>query len=124
MISEPNTGSLTWIPDRGDTSIRHRHGVPWWSARMPHRWHACRPQTARLYHDGGLLSGTCYCACGAVTDDTGRWVGCNSRRHAPDPAGLRRERPTSQPVRAWVAAGTTPHPGSRRHPRTHQARPA
>jgi len=86
-----------------------------------HRWRACRPQTVQLSRDGGVLTGTYYCACGAVTDHTGRWVGRNSHRRTSDPAGLRREPSTPQPDRARVAAGTTAHPGARRHPRTHRA---
>ncbi len=39
----------------------------------------------------------------------------------PDPAGLRRDPRTPQAVRARVAAGTTPHPGARHHPRSHRA---
>ncbi|MPZ67292.1 MAG: hypothetical protein GEU83_17905 [Pseudonocardiaceae bacterium] len=75
----------------------------------------------RLFRDGGLLTGSCYCACGAVTDHTGRWTGRNAQRHTPDPAGLRRETPTPQPVRSRVVAGTTPHPGARHHPRIQRA---
>lgn len=95
--------------------------MPWWTVRIPHRWHACRPQTVVLYRDGKLLSGVCFCACGAVTDHTGRWHGRNTRRHAPDPAGLRREPRTSQPDRARVAADAAAHPGARRHPRLQRA---
>ncbi|MPZ67286.1 MAG: hypothetical protein GEU83_17875 [Pseudonocardiaceae bacterium] len=115
------SGARTWIPDSGDTSIRHRYGMPWWAARLPPRWHACRPQTVQLYRDGGLLTGSCHCACGAVTDHTGRWTGRNTRRHGPDPAGLRRDPRTPQPVRARVAADATPHPGARHHPRIQPA---
>ncbi len=96
--------------------------MPWWTVRVPHLWHSCRPQTVRLYRDGGLLTGTCYCACGAVTDHTGRWHGRNIRRHTPDPAGLRRDPATPQPDRARVAAEPAAHPGARHHPRIQRAR--
>ncbi len=105
-----------WIPDAHDSDTRHRHGMPWWAVRVPHRWHACQPQTVVLFRDGGLLSGVCYCACGAVTDHTGRWHGRNSRRSA-DPAGLRREHLSPQPDRSRVAADAAAHPGARHHPR-------
>jgi hypothetical protein len=123
VISEPSSGARTWIPDATDGTIRHRYGMPWWAVREPHRWHSCPPQTVHLFCDGGVLSGSCYCACGAVTDHTGRWVGRNTRRNACDPAGLCRETVTPQPVRAWVAAGAAPHPGACRHLRSHRARP-
>ncbi len=70
------------------------------------------PQTIELHRANGLLVGTCHCACGAFTDRTGRWVGRNSRKNTPDPAGLRRDPETPQPVRARVAADT-PLPGAR-----------
>jgi hypothetical protein len=112
-----------WVPDAHSSNIRHRLGMPWWAVRAPGRWHACRPQTVQLYRDGGVLTATFYCACGAVTDHTGRWHGRNSRRSA-DPAGLRRDPRTPQPVRARMAAGAAPHSGARRHPSTHRGRPA
>jgi hypothetical protein len=111
-------GPRTWIPDAGDTSIRHRYGVPWDVTHIPHRWHACWPQTVQFYRDRGVLTGTFHCACGAITDHIGRWVGCNTRRNALDPAGLRCGPATPQLVRARAAAGTAPHPGARRHPRS------
>lgn len=73
-----------------------------------------------MFRDGGVLDGVFHCACGAVTDHTGRWHGRNTRRHTPDPAGLRRDPNTPQVARARVAAGTVPHPGARHHPRTHR----
>jgi hypothetical protein len=63
--------------------------------------------------------GTCRCACGAFTDRTGRWVGRNSRKNALDPAALRSDPETPQPVRTRVAVGM-PDPGALRHPRSHQ----
>ncbi|MGH3669996.1 MAG: hypothetical protein ACRDSH_05095 [Pseudonocardiaceae bacterium] len=99
--------------------MRHRHGLPWYAARVPRRWHSCRSQTIKLHHANGLLIGICHCACGAVTDLAGRWIGRNSRRHILDPAGLRRDPETPQPVRAQVAVDPPP-PGARRHPRSHQ----
>lgn len=110
----------TWIPDAHDSNTRHRYGLPWWAVRMPHRWHSCRPQTVVLFRDGGVLTGIYYCACGAITDHTGHWQSRNTRRHASDPAWLCREPRTPQPDRARVVAGTTPHPGARRHPRIHR----
>ncbi len=105
----------SWIPDIHDSGTRHRHGMPWWAMRVPHRWHACRPQTVVLFRDGGVLTGACHCACGAVTDHTGRWHGRNSRR-STNPVGLCRGPRTPQSVRARVVAGAAPHPGVRRHP--------
>ncbi|MGH3695469.1 MAG: hypothetical protein ACRDRX_16025 [Pseudonocardiaceae bacterium] len=109
----------TWLPDCLDRDVRHRHGLPWYAAQIPRRWHSCRPQTIELHRTNGSLIGICHCACGALTDRTGRWTGRNSRRRIPDPAGLRRDPETPQPVRAWVTAGP-PHPGARRHPRSYQ----
>ncbi len=107
-----------WVREAGAPDVRHRGGLPWDVAPIPPRWHACQPQTVELHHEHGLLTGTGRCACGAVTDHTGAWHHRNTRRHR-DPAGLRRHR-MPQPVRTWVAAGSTPHPGARRHPRTHR----
>ncbi len=101
------------MPEAADSSIRHRHGMPWSAARLPHRWHACRPQTVHLFRHGAVLDGVCYCACGAVTDHTGRWTGRNTRRHTPDPDGFRHKHLMAQPDRSRVAAGTTSHPGAR-----------
>ncbi|MDQ3275356.1 MAG: hypothetical protein M3Q39_10100, partial [Actinomycetota bacterium] len=61
------SGARTWITDAADIDTRHRHGVPWWAARIPPRWHTCRPQTVQLHRDRGVLTGTFHCACGAVT---------------------------------------------------------
>ncbi|MDQ3152973.1 MAG: hypothetical protein M3R63_15105 [Actinomycetota bacterium] len=95
--------------------------MPWWAARIPPRWHTCRPQTVQLHRDRGVLTGTFHCACGAVTDHSGRWRGRNTRRSV-DPAGLRCGRSTPQSVRARVAADAAPHPGARRHPRSTRSR--
>lgn len=100
----------------GMESFGGQHGAP-------HRWHSCRPQTVQLYCDGGLLTGTYYCACGAATDPTGRWHGRNTRRYTPEVV-LRRDNLTPQPVRARVAADVVTHrpsplacpPGSRHEP--------
>lgn len=113
----PVTAGRTWLPNVEDTTIRHRHGVPWWAARVPYRWHACRPQTVHLYSDGGVLTSTCYCACGAVSDHTGRWHGRNRRRSARS-TDSRHHAPTPQPAHSRVAAGAAPYPGARRHPGT------
>jgi hypothetical protein len=107
------------VPDALDRDVRHRHGLPWYAAQVPHRWHFCRPQTIQLHRTNSLLIGICHCACGALTDRTGRWIGRNSRKRTPEPAGLRRDPETPQPVRTRVAADTPP-PGARRHPRFHQ----
>ncbi|MGH4008277.1 MAG: hypothetical protein ACRDTH_09020, partial [Pseudonocardiaceae bacterium] len=96
-----------WVHDKAP-NVRHRGGMPWHAAQVPRRWHSCRPQTIELHCANGVLIGTCHCACGAVTDRTGRWIGRNSRRCIPDPAGLRREPEPPQPVRARVAAYTPP----------------
>jgi len=106
-----------WVHDQDRPGIRHRGGIPWYAAQIPRRWHFCQPQTIELRRVNGLLIGTYHCACGALTDRTGRWVGCNSRRYTPDPAGLRRDPETPQPVRTRAASGIVPHPGTRRHPR-------
>ncbi len=107
------------MPDGLDPDVRHRHGLPWYTAQVPRRWHSCRPQTIELHRTHGSLIGIYHCACGAITDRTGRWIGRNSRRRTPDPAGLRRDPDTPQPVRARVAADT-PSPCASRHPRSHQ----
>ena len=96
-----------WVRQADAPDIRHRHGVPWHAAPSPRRWHACRPQTIELYRDGLVFSGTLHCACGAVTDSTGRWRYRNSRRFT-DPAGLCRDPRTPQPVRGRVAAAPSP----------------
>lgn len=93
------------MPDSLDRDVRHRHGLPWYAAQVPRRWHACRPQTIELHRANGLLMGTCHCACGAFTDRTGRWVGRNARKNIPDPAGLRRDPETPQPVRTRGGGG-------------------
>ncbi len=107
-----------WMREPGAPGLRHRGGVPWDAMSVPHRWHACRPQTVELYREGRILTGTYHCACGAVTDGTGAWCFRNSRRR--DPAGLRSSR-TPQPVRTRVVAGTVPHPGARHRLRSHPA---
>ncbi len=90
----------------------------WYAARLPHRWHTCRPQTVELRRDGALLTGTYHCGCGAVTDSDGIWRQRNSRR-SPYPAGLCREPESPQTVRTRVAAAR--HSRARRHPRIHRA---
>ncbi len=99
-----------WVREAGAPDVRHRHGLP---------WDVERPQTVELHREGGILTGTYHCACGAVTDRTGAWRFRNSRRQR-DPAGLRGFR-MPQPVRARVVAGIAPHPGARRHPPSHSS---
>lgn len=96
------------MPDSLNRDVRHRHGLPWYAAQVPRRWHFCRPQTVELRRTNGSLIGTCRCACGALTDHAGRWIGRNSRRRIRDPAGLRSGPETPQPLRARVAADTPP----------------
>lgn len=79
--------------------------------RVPLRWHACRLQTVELRRVGGSVTGILFCACGAFTDRTGRWVGRNLRRRTHKPAGLHRKPDTPQSVRAPVVTGI-PHPGA------------
>ncbi|MGH3813242.1 MAG: hypothetical protein ACRDUV_12400 [Pseudonocardiaceae bacterium] len=109
-----------WTSEPGNPDVRHRGGVPWDVAPVPYRWHACRTQTGELRREGGVLDGTCCCACGAVTDRAGAWRHRNCRRHR-DSAGLCCDPDTPQPVRARVAAGISPHPGARRRPRSTRA---
>jgi hypothetical protein len=106
-----------WVREVGRPDVRHRYGLPWDAAPLPHRWHTCRPQTVELYREGGILTGTYHCACGAVTDRAGVWRHRNARRNL-DPAGLRGSR-MPQLVHTRVVAGIAPHPGARRHPRSH-----
>ncbi len=75
-----------WLRQSGAPHVRNRNGVPWHLAPIPRCWHACRPQTIELYRDGPVLNATLHCACGAVTDSTGRWRDRNSRR-VTDPTG-------------------------------------
>ncbi len=109
----------TWVRQPNAPDTRHRGGVPWDLAQIPPRWHACRPQTIELHRDGGLLTGTYRCACGAVTDCTGAWRHRNIRRRS-DPAGLRYDPGTPQPVRAGAAA-PPPRSGLCCHPRSQPA---
>jgi hypothetical protein len=71
------------VHDEDGPDVRHRGGTPWYVAQIPRRWHSCRPQTVRLHRANGSLTGICHCACGALTDRTGRWIGGNSRRRTP-----------------------------------------
>jgi hypothetical protein len=77
------------VPDCLDHDVRHRHGLPWYAAQVPHRWHFCRLQTIELCRTNGSLIGIGHCACGAITDRAGRWIGRNSRRRAVDQTGPR-----------------------------------
>lgn len=92
-----------WVRQPNAPETRHRGGLPWDVAPIPPRWHSCRPQTVELYREGGVLTGTFRCACGAVTDRTGIWRRRNIRRRS-DPAGLRGDPRTPQPVRTRAAA--------------------
>lgn len=109
----------TWVRQANDPGTRHRGGLPWDLAPIPPRWHTCRSQTVELYREDGVLTGTFRCACGAVTDRTGVWHDRNTRRRS-DPAGLRREPRTPQPVRARVAVPPR-RSGACRHPRSQLA---
>jgi len=106
-----------WMRTTGGPDVRHRSGLAWDVVPVPHPWHACRPQTVQLHHEGSLLTGSYYCPCGAVTDRPGGWC-CRSTRRHRDPAGLCRSR-MPQFVRTRVVAGTTRHSGARHHPRFH-----
>lgn len=83
---------------RADPIVKHRHGVPWYSAPLPWVLHRrCAPHTLELwwndsdedgfdraarFPDGGRQ----FCACGAVLDLAvdQEWRGRNSRRaHRP-----------------------------------------
>jgi hypothetical protein len=106
-----------WMREPGAPDLRHRGGIPWDAAPIPHRWHACRPQTVQLYGEHGVLTGTCRCACGAVTDRTGTWRFRNTRRQR-DPARPRRAR-IPRPGHLQAVADTAPHPGARHRLRAH-----
>lgn len=87
------------MPEALNRDVRHLHGLPWYAARVPCRWHFCRPQTVELRRSHGVLTGIFHCACGAFTDHTGRWIGRNSRRRTPNPPGLQRAPTSPQPAR-------------------------
>lgn len=75
-----------WVHDQNRHGVRYRGAMPWYAGQVPRRWHACRPQTVELQRANGLVVGICHCACGAFTDNVGRWVGRNSRKRTSDPA--------------------------------------
>lgn len=63
-----------------EVEIWHTDGIQWWEAKIPRRWHKCKPQT-----QGWLgLDFIERCACGAIgrTGPGGRhiWMERNARR--------------------------------------------
>jgi hypothetical protein len=63
-----------------DLGIAHRHGIPWFRAPIPRRWHRCTVWTS------GRTGAFCLverCACGAIRlDGEDSWIQRNSRRKA------------------------------------------
>lgn len=65
---------MTWY---GNTEINHVHGIPWYEAPIPRRWHKCRPQTTGWV---GYFTPVLRCACGAIKYDRDKWRNKNTRK--------------------------------------------
>jgi hypothetical protein len=67
---------------------KHDGGVPWWEAKVPHRWHRCKPQTTGATSGLGLVQ---RCACGAIRFGADPfWLQRNSTRKARKRMAARR----------------------------------
>jgi hypothetical protein len=62
--------------DHEDLELVHANGVPWWEAKVPHRWHRCRVQTSGVHRFVQVER----CACGAIRLDGRVWLERNSRK--------------------------------------------
>lgn len=60
----------------GSTLTTHFHGIPWWDAPKPRRFHRCRPQTEGCMNYFTVIQ---RCACGAISIDGQRWMNRNSK---------------------------------------------
>lgn len=69
----------------------HLHGVPWFEAQTPSRFHRCTAQT-RAWDVLTLIE---RCACGAIRLDSHGWIDRNQSRTRKKPAPTRRD--------AWLA---------------------
>lgn len=64
----------------GRPVLEHRNDEPWHLAKIPWRWHRCRPQTTATTAEGELLWQRC--ACGAERKPRTGWTDRNKRRGA------------------------------------------
>ena len=73
-----------WVTDPVHPYLEHRDGIHWNWARLPLRWHRCKPQTRGT--EGRWTETHERCACGAERRigvlTVGRWTGKNSCRQA------------------------------------------
>lgn len=60
----------------------HKRNLWWHEARIPWRWHRCRPWTQGNYESSSTHAYIERCACGAIRIDHGSWLDRNARRSA------------------------------------------
>lgn len=57
--------------------MTHQDGIPWHDAKVPFRFHRCKPQTTARFR----FETVDRCACGATRFDGGPWINKNETRN-------------------------------------------
>lgn len=74
----PHPGTIAALQAAARRRHEELHGLPWYRAPLPRRWHRCQSQQSGWVTNWTFVE---HCACGAIRfDGGGRWMGRNSRR--------------------------------------------